>query len=145
MKFSKTSYAVFTLLVLFTAQSCKEPTREELIVGTWKFGDMKFPDAQISEEEKIAQDKTMEIFKNVTQQYFKDMTYETSFDIEGTNKKLNGTYKLEADGKYISNEGKDISGKNISERNEILTLNEDSLVLKSRGNITLILLRGKEK
>ena len=132
------------IIVSFFFFACNNPSKEELIVGEWKFSDTNLPTNELTSEEEAELLMVKGLLKTMTISYFKDFTYETQMNIGQKNIKLNGIYKFEGDGKYLVTEGKNMSGQKENERSEIVTLNKDSLIIKSNNGVKLILIKNKE-
>jgi len=142
----KSIISKIAILLLFSVFlfSCSNPSREEIIVGKWKFADSKLPTNKLTAEEEVQYANAIGLFKKMTISYFKDLTYETQLDIEEKDIKLNGTYKFDGDSKYLLSDGTNLNGEITHERNEIVSLSEDSLVLKSHIGFSIILVKVEE-
>jgi hypothetical protein len=103
------------LMVLFVFVSCKQKTREEMIVGTWKLNVDK-------EERKIT--------------FYKDLTMEMTSSASMKDHS-NGTYKLVHDGKYLDTWEK---GRSDTDELEIISINETSFQLRNAKDSRLITL-----
>lgn len=132
-----------TILFLITTllYSCMQPTKEELIIGKWSFDHInkesvaKGRELSSSAELQISMQEGM--LKGLSMEFFQDKSYEMTLSpgLLGIGGTVKGTYKFENDNKYVSTQVTNKNDKQRIEKNEILVLTKDELVLQDNKGI----------
>lgn len=139
------AYIFMTSLFLLTTCfiSCIQQSRDQLIVGKWKFDHIDIGSMtkgrELSPSDELELSFAESMLKGLIMEFFNDKTMDMSLATGlfggGT---VSGTYRFESDFKYLITEFKKKSGQDKIERKEILSLTNNELVLKDNKGIVYV-------
>lgn len=117
---------IVSLILFLSLSACgrKEKTKEELLVGKWRFFSMNLMVTTGSAEDKMTEKFYQDMAKNTEYIFEKEGTYQFKTTTPET-----GTWKLSADGKIITltdkakGEKKDLAVVNLTQKELVYTLN----------------------
>ena len=124
MKKTALSFLTLILLLAFFACGHREKTKEELLVGKWRFFSMNLMVTTGSSEDKMTEKFYQDMAKNTEYIFEKEGNYTFRSSVVET-----GTWKITPDGKTITltdkakGEKKELSVVNLTQKELVYTLN----------------------